>query len=170
MKRKSTVLIAAAFAVALLAAGWGSHASGSPYSAAAYHSAAMATTRSAARATRVGVASSPLGRILVDRKGRTLYLFEKDKRRHSACAGACAAYWPPLLTHGKPIARRGAKQSLLSTTRRANGSRQVTYAGHPLYRYVLDQKPGDTTGEGLQDFGASWDVLSPMGKKIESGG
>jgi predicted lipoprotein with Yx(FWY)xxD motif len=130
----------------------------------------MASTRSAAGVTRIGVASSPLGRILVDGKGRTLYLFEKDTRRHSACAGACATYWPPLLMHGKPTAVRGAKQSLLSTTGRANGSRQVTYAGHPLYRYVLDQKPGQTNGEGLQDFGASWDVLSPAGKEIESSG
>jgi predicted lipoprotein with Yx(FWY)xxD motif len=119
--------------------------------------------------TRVSAASSSLGRIIVDGRGRTLYLFEKDKRGHSACSGACAMYWPPVITHGKPIAGRGVKTSLLGTIRRANGVRQVTYAGHPLYRYLLDTKSGQTNGEGLQDFGAGWDALSPAGKKIERG-
>jgi predicted lipoprotein with Yx(FWY)xxD motif len=172
MKRKITVFIAAAapLAVALIAAGCGSSASGSAYSAGAYGSAAVASARSATAATRVGVASSRLGRIIVDGKGRTLYLFEKDKRGRSACYGQCATYWPPLITHGKPVARPGVKRSLLGTTRRASGSQQVTYAGHPLYRFALDTKPGQTNGEGLNDFGAGWDVLSPAGKKIESDG
>ena len=59
------------------------------------------------------------------------------------------------------------KRSLLGVIRRANGTKQVTYAGHPLYRFVLDTKPGQTNGEGRQDFGAGWDALSPAGKKIE---
>ncbi len=173
MKRKTTVFVALAapLAAVLIAAGCGSSSgSGSAYSAGPYGSAAVASARSATAATGVGVASSRLGRIVVDGKGRTLYLFEKDKNRRSACYGQCATYWPPLLTHGKPVARAGAKQSLLGTTRRTNGSQQVTYGGHPLYRFVLDRKPGQTKGEGLQDFGAGWDVLSPVGKKIESGG
>jgi predicted lipoprotein with Yx(FWY)xxD motif len=119
--------------------------------------------------TRVSAASSSLGRIIVDGRGRTLYLFEKDKRGHSACSGACAMYWPPVITHGTPNAGRGVKTSLLGTIRRANGARQVTYAGHPLYRYLLDTKSGQTNGEGLQDFGGGWDALSPAGKKIERG-
>jgi predicted lipoprotein with Yx(FWY)xxD motif len=173
MKRKITVFIAiaAVLAAVLIAAGCGSSASasGSAYSAGPYGSAAVASARSATGASKVSVASSRLGRIVVDGKGRTLYLFEKDKNRRSACYGQCATYWPPLLTHGKPVAGPGAKQSLLGTTRRANGSQQVTYAGHPLYRFALDTKPGQTKGEGLQDFGGGWDVLSPAGKKIESG-
>jgi predicted lipoprotein with Yx(FWY)xxD motif len=120
-----------------------------------------------AGAAKVGVANSSLGRIIVDSNGRTLYLFEKDKNGRSACSGACAAYWPPLLSHGKPIARSGLKQLLLGTARRTNGAKQVTYAGHPLYRYAGDTNPGDTTGQGLQDFGGGWDALSPAGKKIE---
>jgi predicted lipoprotein with Yx(FWY)xxD motif len=119
-------------------------------------------------AAKVGVANSALGRIIVDKKGRTLYLFEKDKNRRSACYGQCATYWPPLLTQGKPVARGSARQSLLGMTRRANGSQQVTYAGHPLYRFVQDRKPGQTNGEGSQAFGAGWDALSPAGKKIET--
>src|SRR4029079_6911393 len=86
--------------------------------------------------TRVSTASSSLGKIIVDGRGRTLYLFEKDKRGHSACSGACAMYWPPVITNGTPKAGRGVKTSLLGTIRRANGARQVTYAGHPLYRYL----------------------------------
>jgi predicted lipoprotein with Yx(FWY)xxD motif len=111
--------------------------------------------------------STSLGRIIVDGKGRTLYLFEKDKAGTSACYGACASFWPPLLTSGKPHAGPGAKASLLGTTKRKNGALQVTYAGHPLYRYKLDTKPGQTKGEESNAFGAKWYVLSPAGKKIE---
>jgi predicted lipoprotein with Yx(FWY)xxD motif len=118
----------------------------------------------------VSTAASGLGRILVDGNGRALYLFEKDSRGHSACAGTCAAYWPPVLTRAAPIAGHNAKQSLLGVIRRSNGTRQVTYAGHPLYRFVQDTKPGQTTGQGLDDFGAGWYVLSPAGAKIERDG
>jgi predicted lipoprotein with Yx(FWY)xxD motif len=111
--------------------------------------------------------SSSLGRILVDAKGHTLYLFEKDIRNRSSCFGQCAGFWPPLLTSGEPIATSGVKSSLLGTTRRANGSMQVTYAGHPLYRFALDAKAGQTNGEGLKKFGAEWYVLASSGKKID---
>ena len=127
-------------------------------------------SRSAARASTVATARSGLGRIIVDGRGRTLYLFEKDKQGRSACYGSCAKFWPPLLTRGKPAAGRGAKASLLGKTRRSDGSEQVTYAGHPLYRFLEDTKPGQTKGEGSQAFGAGWDALSPRGKKIERGG
>jgi predicted lipoprotein with Yx(FWY)xxD motif len=97
----------------------------------------------AAAATGAGTATiktraSSLGRILVDGQGRTLYPFEKDKNGRSACYAQCAKFWPPVLTSGKPTASAGAKASLLGTTRRTNGTRQVTYAGHPLYRYLED--------------------------------
>lgn len=156
MKRKITLFIAAAALAALAAAAFGDTSSASP--------------PRAPKGALVALRSTALGNVLVDARGRTLYLFEKDKNRRSACNGQCASYWPPLLTHGKPVARGGAKQSLLGTTRRANGSQQVTYAGHPLYRFVQDRKPGQTNGEGSQAFGAGWDVLSPAGKKIEAGG
>src|SRR5207248_7705053 len=88
---------------------------------AAGSSAAPAATHSAARAATVKTATSPLGRIIVDGRSRTLYLFEKDRRGHSACTGACATYWPPLLAQAKPTAGSGAKRALLGVTRRANG-------------------------------------------------
>lgn len=131
-------------------------------------SIASASSSSVHAATKVGTASSKLGRIIINKQGRTLYLFEKDKHGKSACYGACAKYWPPLLTRGKPVAGAGVKAKLLGVTKRKNGSRQVTYAGHPLYRYVADSKPGQTTGEGSTLFGAGWDVVAPSGKKIES--
>lgn len=170
MKRKTKVLIAAvaALATALIAVACGS--ASSAYSAAPYGSAAPSAKLAAVKATRIGSAKSSLGRIVVDARGRTLYLFEKDKHRRSACYGPCAQYWPPLLSHGAPKAGTGVKRSLLGTTRRRNGTRQVTYAGHPLYRYAGDTRAGQTTGAGLQDFGGGWDPISPAGKKIESGG
>lgn len=122
------------------------------------------------RASTVSTAMSRLGRILVDSRGRTLYLFEKDTPGRSACTGVCAGYWPPLLTRSKPIAGRKAKQSLLGVIRRSDGTRQVTYAGHPLYRFVEDTKPGRTAGEGLDQFGAEWYVLAPAGSRIENTG
>src|SRR5213076_1808584 len=130
----------------------GSSASGSGYAAAGHGSPVKVSAAHSATAATVGVARSSLGRVIADGKGRTLYLFEKDGNRRSACYGQCATFWPPLLTHAKPVARAGAKQSLLGTTRRANGSQQVTYGGHPLYRFALDRKPGQIKGEGLQDF------------------
>lgn len=129
---------------------------------------ASASSGSARTATKVGTASSKLGRIIVDKHGFTLYLFEKDKHGKSACYGSCASLWPPLLTRGKPVAGTGVKTRLLGVTKRKNGSRQVTYAGHPLYRYTADTKPGQTTGEGSNLFGAGWDAIAPSGKKIES--
>lgn len=131
--------------------------------------AASAAKKSAGAAATVKVGSSSPGRILVDARGRTLYLFEKDTRGHSACSGACAHAWPPLLTKTKPIAGRGTKQSLLGVIRRANGTKQVTYRGHPLYRFVQDTKTGEAKGQGSGAFGAGWYVLSPTGNKIEQG-
>ena len=127
-------------------------------------------SQSSGRGGTVATGSSQVGNVLVDRRGRTLYLFEKDRRGESACAGACALEWPPLITSGRPTAAGMAQGSLLGTTRRSDGSRQVTYSGHPLYRFEGDTRPGQTAGEGLRDFGASWFVVSPAGGKVELGG
>jgi len=129
----------------------------------------VASASSSANAgTKIGVASSNLGRILVDARGRTLYLFARDRNGKSSCLGSCAVYWPPLIASGKPKAIAGAKQSLLGTTRRADGRLQVTYRHHPLYRYAADSGKGQTTGQGLDLSGGKWWVLSPAGNKIVS--
>jgi predicted lipoprotein with Yx(FWY)xxD motif len=117
-------------------------------------------------AARVNVAPSRFGRILVDSKGITLYDFPPDRGTTSVCYGACAALWPPLITKGKPIAGPGVRASLLGTTKRKDGKLEVTYNGHPLYYFVSDRKPGQTTGQGVNQFGGPWWVISPAGKEI----
>ena len=112
--------------------------------------------------------TAALGTFLVDgKKGKTLYLFEKDKSGKSSCSGSCAANWPPFLTTSKPKAGPGVKASLLSTTKRKDGKLQVTYNKHPLYWFKFDSKAGQTKGEEVNAFGADWYVISPKGTKIE---
>ena len=109
-----------------------------------------------------------LGRIVVDSKGRTLYLFEKDKTRKSTCYGQCATAWPPALVKGKPTAGAGIIASKLGTTKRRDGTRQITYGGHPMYRFIRDNnRPGSTKGQDVNAFGASWYVVGRNGKKVE---
>jgi predicted lipoprotein with Yx(FWY)xxD motif len=117
----------------------------------------------------VAVTKSRLGRILVDSKGITLYDFVTDKGGVSGCYGACAALWPPLITKGKPHAGHGVRASLLGTTKRKDGKLEVTYNHHPLYYFVTDRKPGQTTGQGVNQFGGPWWVLSPAGREIHRG-
>jgi predicted lipoprotein with Yx(FWY)xxD motif len=126
-------------------------------------SSALAT---AAEPATVSVANAKLGQILVDGNGRTLYLFEADKSSSSTCYGACATYWPPLLTSGTPIAGTGVMASLLGTTKRTDGTTEVTYGGHPLYYVVTDHNPGDATGQAVNNFGAAWFVVGTDGNKI----
>jgi predicted lipoprotein with Yx(FWY)xxD motif len=129
--------------------------------------AAVAAPQTSSPAT-VKLRSTELGKVLVDAKGHTLYLFEKDKGGKSACSGACAKAWPPLLTKGRPKAAGGARGSMLGTTRRSDGTTEVTYNKHPLYAFVGDRnKPGSTKGEGSRAFGAEWYVVGADGRKIE---
>jgi predicted lipoprotein with Yx(FWY)xxD motif len=154
-----TGLAAVALAVAAIAgcgSGGGKSASGSP---------APPKTANGQLAT-VGVANSGIGKILVDSRARTVYLFKNDRGTRSACAGACASAWPPLRASRRPTVGVGANASMVATTTRSDGSSQVTYGGHPLYRYTGDGKPGDTNGQGLTAFGAAWFALAPSGKQV----
>jgi predicted lipoprotein with Yx(FWY)xxD motif len=158
------LVTAAAAAIALLGAGCGST---SRYGAVAspLPSAAVSPVPSvpAAAATIKVVTDSSLGKILVDEKGMTVYLFVADTGTASTCYTSCATIWPPVLTAGAPKAGAGAQGSLLGTTSRTDGTVEVTYAGHPLYYFIKDKKPGDTTGQGVNGFGALWWVLAPSG-------
>jgi predicted lipoprotein with Yx(FWY)xxD motif len=117
----------------------------------------------------IGVASSGgLGKILTDSQGRTVYLFQKDTGTTSTCTGACASNWPAVTTKAKPTVGTGLTASAVGTTNRSDGSRQVTYKGHPLYRFSGDQNPGDVNGQGINAFGANWYVVSPAGAAITS--
>lgn len=116
---------------------------------------------------RVKTGKTRYGRILQDSRGRTLYLFTKDRRRkRSRCYGACARAWPPLITRGKPVAIKGARRSKLGTTRRRSGKRQVTYNGHPLYYYVDEDEPNEVLCQAVREFGGLWYVVNRHGKAI----
>jgi predicted lipoprotein with Yx(FWY)xxD motif len=128
---------------------------------------AAAQASTAPRGTVVALRKTELGAVLVDARGRTLYLFEKDRNGVSACNTACVKFWPALTSNGTPRAGKGVHRSLLRLTRQHNGRRQVTYAGHPLYTFVGDKRPGQTTGEGLTNFGADWYAVSAGGRKVE---
>jgi len=132
--------------------------------AAGHGSADKAASKQALVTTR----KTKLGTILVNAQGRSLYLFLKDKNGKSACSGACAKAWPPLMTTGKPKAAAGANAKLLGTTKRSNGT-QVTYNGHPLYTFFQDTKAGQTNGQGSTAFGAAWYVMGTNGDKITKG-
>lgn len=124
--------------------------------------ATVAVTRPAT----VNTAGGSLGTHLIDSKGRALYLWRADTGTKSTCSGSCAVAWPPLLTKGNAKASGKAKSSLLGTTKRSGGATQVTYAGHPLYRYAGDAAAGDTNGQGSNGFGALWYIVAPSGKAI----
>ena len=135
---------------------------------------ALAGTSSRAHARASGalvtLRKTALGSVLVDARGRTLYLFQKDHNGLSMCTSACVAYWPPLVSHGTPRAGTGVKQSLLTLGSAHNGVHQVVYAGHPLYTFVGDKRAGQATGEGLKNFGAEWYVVAASGQKVEANG
>lgn len=106
-----------------------------------------------------------LGMILVDSNGMTLYDFHKDKGTTSSCYGPCAEGWPPMLTEGEPTVGNGAMASKLGTTERKDGTMQVTYAGHPLYTFVADKKPGEANGNDVSAFGGQWYALKGNGEE-----
>jgi predicted lipoprotein with Yx(FWY)xxD motif len=158
-------LAALALASALVLAACGSSGSSSTSTSAP---AATSATSSARPASVLATKTTSLGTFLVDAKGRALYLWDADHGSMSTCSGACAQAWPPLTTAGTPKAGGKVKASLLGTTTRSNGSREVTYAGHPLYYYAGDSAVGQTSGQGSNSFGSPWWVVSPAGKAIQN--
>jgi predicted lipoprotein with Yx(FWY)xxD motif len=136
-------------------------------------SAALSTTQAtvaqSARATQAAALTahaSRYGKILFDGRGRVLYLFARDRGGRSNCSGACAKAWPPFLTKGAPRALAGVNAKVLGTTRRGNGTFQVTYAKHPLYYFKEDTKPGQIKCQNVSNFGGLWLVVSPSGKPV----
>lgn len=138
-----------------------------------YGSAAPATTTDDSEAaseparpgTEITVADSDYGRILFDGSEQAIYLFDKERGSTSECYGACAEAWPPVLTEGAPVAGQGADEALLGTTRRDDGTTQVTYAGQPLYYYVDDPK-GEVLCQNVDEFGGLWLVVAPDGEAV----
>ena len=128
-------------------------------------------TGSRSAATRVSLVTkhAKLGTILAAGPKRlTVYLFEADSRSRSACSGACAKVWPPVLSSSSPRLGTGVRAADVGSLARSDGTRQVTYKGHPLYFFARDQDAGDAYGAGIKSFGAAWYVLAANGKKIDN--
>lgn len=147
------LLAALAATVAIVAVGW----QGSASSRAAAQRAASTATVQTKKLKNLGV-------VLVNSKGRTLYMFVPDHRKKVTCKGSCAVIWPPLKVKKgqKPTAGGAARKKLLGTY-----GRVVSYNGWPLYTYITDHKPGQATGQGVDNSGGLWYVLSPSGKVIK---
>lgn len=151
MKRTITLFIAAAaLSAAVLVAVFGETSSAAP--------------PRASSGALVALGKTALGKVLVDARGRTLYLFEKDKGAASSCYGACASVWPPL-TSVKGVAAGGLPAAKLGATKRTDGKTEVTYAGHPLYTYAGDSASGQISGEGVMNI---WWLVSPAGAKVKN--
>jgi predicted lipoprotein with Yx(FWY)xxD motif len=164
-------LVALALGVAAAGCGGSNSSSAAPASgtnassgsSGLYGSGGGSSSSSSSSAVTVKTASSPLGTILVDQDGKTLYLFEADSMNKSNCSGGCLALWPAVMANGKATAGSGVSAGMIGT---ATGSSQVTYGGHPLYWFSGDTAAGDTNGEGLTDFGGAWYVVSPAGTAV----
>ncbi len=153
---KAGRLTAVAAGAVVLVAACGSSGSSKSSSVAAGESGKGATVK---------VRSGPMGSYLTDQQGRTLYVFAKDTGTTSQCYGSCASFWPPLVTTGAPQAGTGASATV-GTTARTGGAMQVTYAGHPLYRFANDRSAGDRKGQGLNLSGGLWWMVMPDGSPL----
>ncbi len=164
--------------IAVIVAGCGSSSSSksSATQAAAatpspYSSGSGASNKSAGSTASavIGTAKGPAGTYLTGASGRALYLWVADGNGKSSCSGACAGVWPPLISKGTPSVTGGVNAADLDTITRSDGSKQVTYMGHPLYYFVADSAAGKTTGQGSNSFGAKWWLVAPSGAAITSG-
>jgi predicted lipoprotein with Yx(FWY)xxD motif len=148
-----------AAAAAILAAAAASGCGGSSGSRAAVAAPVVST------GTSVKVVRSQFGRIVADGRGQALYYFSRERGRASRCYGACARAWPPVQARGRPVAGAGARAALLDTTARRDGTRQLTYAGHPVYLYVGDS-PGRVLCHEVTEFGGVWRVIRADGRAV----
>src|SRR3954447_1010012 len=130
---------------------------------AAVATAASNTSAAKTKSPTLKLRKTGFGKILVDKTGRTLYAFGHDKKDKSRCSGQCAGFWPPAIAPKHPTVASGISKSKLKVIKRGDGTKQLSYNGHPLYRYFGDGKPGDTNGENITAFGGKWDVLSKSG-------
>ena len=153
----SLLLLAGASLVLLAACGGGSST---------YGGGSVRPSQAAHTTGKITVAKTPAGRVLVDPRGRTLYVFARDSRGHSTCTGSCATYWPPV---PGVDAKRGATTAVsatLGSIKRADGSSQLTANGYPVYTYVGDHARGQANGQGTNLSGGRWWVVSPSGARV----
>jgi len=148
-------------ASALLVAACGSAAASTSAPASSAAAAGSSTT-----GTVITTQAGSAGAFLTTASGRTVYLWAKDSTNMSDCSGACAAAWPPVPATGTLTAAGSAKASDLGTITRSDGTKQVTYDGHPLYYFAGDSAAGQTNGQGSDNFGAKWWLVAPSGAQI----
>jgi len=129
-------------------------------------SAAAGGSASASGNTVIETASSSAGTVLTNGSGRAVYLWVKDTGDMSQCSGACAGAWPAVTTTGTVTAAGAAKPSDLGTITRSDGTKQVTYDGHPLYYFSGDSGAGTASGQGSDSFGAKWWLVAPSGSDV----
>jgi predicted lipoprotein with Yx(FWY)xxD motif len=158
MAAKLGVPVAAGLLAAACGTAAGSTAAGSAPAGTPASGSAMATV--------IESHAGSSGSFLTNGSGRAVYLWAADSMNKSACSGACAGAWPPVTTTGKVTVADGAKAADLGTITRSDGSKQVTYSGHPLYYFAGDSGPGQTNGQGSDSFGAKWWLVAPAGAKI----
>jgi predicted lipoprotein with Yx(FWY)xxD motif len=167
MRTKRTALrllaIGAVLTLALAACGGDDDDSSN---ASATTKASTATTKASSEPATVAVRRTSLGPTLVDAKGKTVYLFDKDTMPDtSTCSDACATTWPPVTTTSALVVGKGLDKEDFKTFARADGTMQVSVYGHPLYTYAPDMKPGDTNGQGV---GGVWFAVGRDGQKIQA--
>jgi predicted lipoprotein with Yx(FWY)xxD motif len=160
----ATAVLVAACASGTSSTGAAAGSSSAPASPAASGSAAAGGSSSGSSV--ITTASASGGTILTDGSGRAVYLWVKDSSGMSACSGACASAWPPVTASGTTTTSGGAQTSDLGTITRSDGTKQVTYDGHPLYYYAGDSGPGMSTGQGSDEFGAKWWLVAPSGSDV----
>jgi predicted lipoprotein with Yx(FWY)xxD motif len=158
--------VGAALLVAACSSGGSSSAAPAGSSPAAAAPSSAAASGSGSGATVIKTASSSGNTFLTDGSGRAVYLWVKDTGAMSACTGACAGAWPPVTTTGTATASGSAKSSDLGTITRSDGTKQVTYDGHPLYYFSGDSGSGTATGQGSDGFGAKWWLVAPTGSDV----
>jgi predicted lipoprotein with Yx(FWY)xxD motif len=127
--------------------------------------ALIAAPEAMAKGTKLKVEQSEYGNVLMNGRGLATYLFDVETTKTPECYGDCAVAWPPVLTKGKPRAGAGVKPGLLGVTERTDGSRQVTYKGHPLYLYEHD-RPGDIFCQDVFEFGGTWLLVNRRGNAV----
>lgn len=158
------VKLGVSLAAALVVAACGSSgSSGTPTSGS---TASGSTASGSGTQTVITTHSGSSGTFLTDGSGNAVYLWVKDGKNSSACSGACAGAWPPVPVKGKLVASGGARSSDLGSITRSDGTKQVTYDGHPLYYFAGDSSAGQTNGQGSDGFGAKWWLVSPSGAQI----
>lgn len=166
MSRRATALLVAAALGALALAGCGGGSSSSTTATEAARTTALPKPEPPPPNAEEGTvfvslgSAKGLGEVLVNSEGRTLYAFGGEE-----CEGACAKAWPPLLDeNGEPEPSNGTAAARLGTVQRADGTTQVTYAGHPLYTFGGDKAPGEANGDGESAFGGTWTALKGNGE------